>query len=405
MPFIYRKKRLVPIPPDAVPKVKRGVKGVEFRAKKRGTVWGEVKGDRAAVEDVFWTIRYTDSTGRVREIGSGTTERDKAEEMARDLSHKVKRQKLGLPVAPNESKHADATLLEHLEGTAAMLGYRQYLTDKGNTSRHVTDTVGKISRVLDVAQCLDSADVLRAIRSFGDLTGQTVNHYIRACKGFSRWLYRRKRAAEDHLRDLDLVDAMRDRVKFRRALTVKEFDAICKAADAQPRLTLENRTTFVLARRSTLYRLAVGTGFRAKEIRSLTPASLDLDADPPTVTVQAAYSKRNRRDVQPISKSLADLLRAYVKGRRKDAPLFDCDWARLAEVVRADCKFAGVPVKTAAGEIDFHALRHTYATWIASRTDAKTGQSLTRHSSAHLYLNVYAHSIDKFRARAVRSLP
>lgn len=405
MPFLYRKKRLIAIPPDAVPKVKRGVKGVEFHAKKRGTVWGVVKGNKAAVEDLLWTIRYTDPTGRIREIGSGTADRERAEEMARDLSHKVKRQRLGLPVAPNESKHADATLVQHLEGTPSMLGYRQFLTDKGNTARHVADTVGKIRRVLDVAKCLDSADVLRAIRSFGDLTGQTVNHYIRACKGFSRWLYRRKRTAEDHLRDLDLVDPMRDRTKFRRALTVAEFDALCKAADQQPRLTLGNRTTFVLQRRSTLYRLAVGTGFRAKEIRSLTPASLDLDADPPTVTVQAAYSKRKRRDIQPISKSLADLLRAYVKGRRKDAPLFDCDWARLAEVVRADCKLAGVAVKTAAGEIDFHALRHTYATWIASRTDAKTGQSLTRHSSAHLYLNVYAHSVDKARADAVRSLP
>ena len=33
-----------------------------------------------------------------------------------------------------------------------------------------------------------------------------------------------------------------------------------------------------------VYRLALGTGFRASELRSLTPASFDLDADPPTVS-------------------------------------------------------------------------------------------------------------------------
>ena len=47
--------------------------------------------------------------------------------------------------------------------------------------------------------------------------------------------------------------------------------------------------------RAVLYRLAVGTGFRAGELASLTPESFDLDADPPTVTILAAYSKRRHR--------------------------------------------------------------------------------------------------------------
>lgn len=46
--------------------------------------------------------------------------------------------------------------------------------------------------------------------------------------------------------------------------------------------------------------MAVGTGFRLNELRSLTPRSFDHDADPPAVTVEAAYSNRRRRDVQPI---------------------------------------------------------------------------------------------------------
>ena len=50
------------------------------------------------------------------------------------------------------------------------------------------------------------------------------------------------------------------------------------------------------AQRATLYHLAAETGLRASELWSLTAASFSLDACPPTVTVQAAYTKNRRRD-------------------------------------------------------------------------------------------------------------
>ncbi len=49
--------------------------------------------------------------------------------------------------------------------------------------------------------------------------------------------------------------------------------------------------------RAMAYRVALGTGFRTDELRSLTPTSFDLEADPPTITIKAAYSKRRRQDV------------------------------------------------------------------------------------------------------------
>ena len=66
--------------------------------------------------------------------------------------------------------------------------------------------------------------------------------------------------------------------------------------------------------RAMAYRVALGTGFRAQELRSLTPASFDLDGDPPTVTVAAAYSKRRRLDAQPIRADLAELYAALAAG-------------------------------------------------------------------------------------------
>ena len=60
--------------------------------------------------------------------------------------------------------------------------------------------------------------------------------------------------------------------------------------------------------RATLYALAIGSGLRSKELRTLTPERFNLAADPPTVTVRACYAKNGREAVQPLPAALADRL-------------------------------------------------------------------------------------------------
>src|SRR5437870_7287637 len=67
--------------------------------------------------------------------------------------------------------------------------------------------------------------------------------------------------------------------------------------------------------RAILYLTAAYTGFRESELASLATDSFDFDATPPTVWVQAAYSKRIRRDVQPLRSDLAELLRKWLAQR------------------------------------------------------------------------------------------
>src|SRR5262249_32797597 len=125
---------------------------------------------------------------------------------------------------------------------------------------------------------------------------ETLNAHLRAVKGFSRWLWRvAKRAREDSLAPLTLYNVSTDRRHDRRALSEAEACRLLQAAGRGP--VVEGMGG---ADRAMLYRVALGTGFRAGELRSLTPASFDLDAEPPTVTVAAAYSKRRRTDAQPI---------------------------------------------------------------------------------------------------------
>jgi len=69
--------------------------------------------------------------------------------------------------------------------------------------------------------------------------------------------------------------------------------------------------------------VAVETGLRAGELRSLTRASFDLAGTPPTVAVEAAYSKRRRRDVLPLRSDMAATLKASLRGRLPKAKAFD----------------------------------------------------------------------------------
>ncbi|HYE61484.1 MAG TPA: hypothetical protein VD997_05780 [Phycisphaerales bacterium] len=86
--------------------------------------------------------------------------------------------------------------------------------------------------------------------------------------------------------------------------------------------------------------IAAGTGFRAGEVASLTPESFDLAGDPPTVTVEAGYSKRKRRDVQPIRKDLADALAPWLANKPTGEPVCPLPQDKAAAVLRADLETA-----------------------------------------------------------------
>ena len=94
-----------------------------------------------------------------------------------------------------------------------------------------------------------------------------------------------------------------DRRRERRPLNMEELRLLIDEAARGPVWCGMNGPD-----RAMLYCLAVGTGFRVSELRSLTPASFRLHADPPVVELRATDSKRRRDDVQPVRHDLAELL-------------------------------------------------------------------------------------------------
>jgi len=217
----------------------------------------------------------------------------------------------------------------------------------------------------------------------------TCNHYLTAVKGFTRWLARDRRIPADPLSHLSRQNEDVDVRRNRRALPENLFTRFIEA-------TASGKTFRGLAGadRLVLYTLAANTGFRAGELASLTPRSFTLNAKPPTVTVEAAYSKHRRKDVQPLRPDVADMMRQYLRGRTPGKILWPGSWDEdAADMVRLDLAAAGIPYQDEAGRFfDFHAVRGQFISMLAAKgIHPKVAQVLARHSTITLTMDYYTH--------------
>jgi integrase/recombinase XerC len=235
---------------------------------------------------------------------------------------------------------------------------------------------------------------------------ETVNHYIRAVRGFFRWLVRAKRIDSNPLDTLSLVNAAVDVRRTRRELTEVELGRLFVAARASTR----TYRGLAGADRYFLYLVAAGTGFRASALSNLTPADFDLDT--PTVTLSARFNKSRKLKVQPLPVEVANTLRDYLAGKPASAPVWGGTWAKDrkgAEMIRIDLDAAGIPYATEGPDgpeyADFHALRHSFLT-LGGRSgiDLRTLQELAGHSTPLLTAR-YSHRRLYDLAGAVNKLP
>jgi integrase len=266
-----------------------------------------------------YVILYHDEHGRRRKK-VGATDKAVTQRIARDIENRVALRREGLidPAAESYVAHEARAVADHLDD------FHAYLIGKGSTQQHANLTRNRVTRLIELARARRVSDLapsrvqsaLKTVRDEG-ASLRSVHHYTRCVKGFSRWLWRDGRAREDTLAHLTSQNPDADRRHERRALIPDELARLIQAAE---------RGGVVLKvsgpDRAALYRVAAGTGFRANELRSLTPESFDLDAETPTVTVKAAYSKRRRDDAQPIRTDLAEALRPWVASKAPGRPVF-----------------------------------------------------------------------------------
>jgi integrase len=163
------------------------------------------------------------------------------------------------------------------------------------------------------------------------------------------------------------------------------------------------------ADRSLLYHLALESGLRANEIMTLTIGRCNLRSDPPTLTVIAGYRKQRKERTQPIPSELAVALKEHIGERRPEELLFSRmpPITKLAKMLRTDLEAAEIPYKDEESRVvDFHALRHTYATNLArSGVHPKIAMDLLGHTDINLTMVYYSHTEINERAAALKNLP
>ena len=255
------------------------------------------------------------------------------------------------------------------------------------------------------------------------LSKQSLCHYVRAVKQFSKWLQRERRTAEDMLLGVKSYNVETDKRHERRGFTADEMDALLNYTAAAPA-----RWNMTAQARAVAYRLAFSSGLRRNEIRTLTARSFDLDADPPIVTVQAGYSKRKRLDVQPLPADVADILAGYLADADPARPFALPD--KSADMLRADMADARakwiaqdglsdrerqarqedpdflMPRDSRELVLDFHSFRHGYVTGICrAEVSPRVMMELCRHSDPRLTMKRYSRVTVSESAKALDALP
>jgi integrase len=186
------------------------------------------------------------------------------------------------------------------------------------------------------------------------------------------------------------------------------------------------------AERRILYEVAIQTALRSAELRSLIVANCELAARPhPFVTVGARSTKNKNAAKQYITIDLAERWSNHMAehDRIGSAPAFHlCTAFQMAKMLRRDVTRARtewiaevgtneketkkrtksdfLAIVNHSGEtLDFHSLRHTCGAWLAIKNvNAKTIQSVMRHSTITLTFDTYGHLMPDAEAGAIDNL-
>jgi integrase/recombinase XerD len=353
-----------------------------------------------------WTCSYLGADGK-RHSKAGYVDKSLSIQLANELERYEREVNEGRVDATEKAR----TVATHKPIGDHAADYEKQLLAKGDDPKHCQHIRGAIVRLLESAAVASVADLapdriglalgrMRAAKK----SARTCNHALQAVKSFAAWLYQagRIKVVPPGLRGVKPFNIAADRRWVRRALTPDEMDRLVAAAQAGQPIKLSRRGRQYAARfmsgpeRGCLYLLALGTGFRANELRSLAPEAFSLDGDSPTITLKAEHSKNGKGAVQPITRALADHLRPFVEGKPPGSPVLPVP-VRTAQMLRFDLAAAGIPERDAQGRVvDFHATRMSFITrLINSGANPKVAQMLARHSTITLTLGVYTSMSDE----------
>jgi len=135
-------------------------------------------------------------------------------------------------------------------------------------------------------------------------------------------------------------------------------------------------------KRGLAYLVAGCTGLRRGEIKQLLWTDIHLESPQPFIDVRAETTKSKKAALIPIIPALAEVLRPeHAKRRHFSGRVFPRGLPSVRMLAK-DLVACGIPVEDARGfRVDFHALRHTFASLLATAGVSELARvKLARHS-------------------------
>ncbi|MEN6384932.1 MAG: site-specific integrase, partial [Phycisphaerales bacterium] len=357
-------------------------------------------GKKVKFKSEHWYIDYKTADG-LRKRVKGFKDKTATAQLAAKLEREAELAQAGL--VDRYAEHRKRPLGDHLTD------FKNSLIAKGNTEHHAGTTYERVNKIIagcefkvwpDISGSKIQTYLTTLLAGEKPISIQTFNYYLRSVKQFCRWMVQDSRASESPIEYLKRKDVKTSIVRKRRALTVDEIGTLL--------VTTENaieRYGMTGYERAVLYRLAIETGLRAGELRSLTTSSFDFENL--GVTVKAEYAKNRQQCTLPLRPETAYQLKELFITKLPAAVAFNLpDKFTMAEMLRADLAEAKIKDVNEDGRIDFHSLRHTTGTLLAAMgVHPKVAQAIMRHSDINLTMLRYTHVLVGQEAEAVSSLP
>jgi len=301
-------------------------------------------------------------------------------------------------------------LTEHLKD------FHACLKNRGNTEGYADTTKQRARRIIEGCSFKTWHDInvakvekfLAELRENGSLKHKkkkqglsisSSNYHLKALKAFCRWMIENGRASDSPILRLKKLNTKTDQRHERRALSADEVRRLLEVARGG-----SEYLGITGPERAMIYRLAVETGLRANELRTLTVSAFDLKKG--EVQVKASFSKHRREDFIPLRKETARDMKNFLRGKLPNAKAFTVPDKPFL-MLKSDLEAAGIPYVDESGKYaDFHSLRHTTGSLLAQRgVHPKVIQKILRHSDINLTMNRYTHIFRGQESQAIESMP
>jgi len=329
-----------------------------------------------------WTMRFMGADGRERKRSTGTTDRRDAEAILAQALQREARVRQGLE-APGAQRMADQLarpLREHLaEYLEAFERQESRTAGTMRVRRSILGTFVRLSRSIlrrdPMLRDLDSELIERVMhrRIEEGRSARTANTQRQYILAFAKWASDDGRADFSRLRTVKRRKEDLDRRRERRALTAAEEFALLEAAGP----------------RRLVYHLALSTGLRKNEIRSLAWADLDLENGIGTVR-NTKVGRSEDFNIMPDLVAELSAARPMLVGTNA-RKVFDS--VPTHRTFRRDLERAAIAERDERGQvIDFHALRGTLGTRLAAAGVApQVAKGIMRHSDYRTTVKHYHH--------------